>query len=119
MLASEHHYTALFVTGGRDEQGGAAPLASATQAGQPQLLKGIGNVIEGNDEASPPALGTGIRPSSLDRPWTTVVRPHAHPLLTWPSHPPQSADCPFTCSHGVFKTSIECPLPLAFAYTAT
>ena len=119
MLASKHHYTALSITGGRDEQGGAAPLASATHAGQPQLLKGIGNVIEGNDEASAPALGSGIRPSSLDRPWTAVARPHAHPSLTWPSHPPQNAECPFTCYLECSKPNKWCPPPLAFACTAT
>ncbi|KAK9828375.1 hypothetical protein WJX81_001113 [Elliptochloris bilobata] len=52
--------------------GKAAPIASATQAGQPQLLKGIGNIIEGDDGAPPPASHFGVRPSSLDRPWTAL-----------------------------------------------
>ena len=56
------------------EQGSAAPISSATQAGQPQLLKGIGNIIEGDDAAPPPAPRFGVRPSSLDRPWTALVR---------------------------------------------
>ena len=56
------------------KQGSAAPISSATQAGQPQLLKGIGNIIEGDDAAPPPAPHFGVRPSSLDRPWTALVR---------------------------------------------
>jgi hypothetical protein len=44
------------------------------EAGRPQLLKGIGNVIEGDDQAAPPGARAGVRPSSLNRPWLPLVR---------------------------------------------
>ncbi len=54
------------------------------EGGRPQLLKGIGNVIEGDDQAAPPGARAGVRPSSLNRPWLPLVRAarwHWPPIL--------------------------------------